>query len=92
VIKKFRHKGSERFFVDGSKIGIKTEHAARLRIVLTSLDSAQNLKDLNAPGLRLHPLKGKREGFWAISVSGNWRIIFRFEGKDIIDVDYLDYH
>jgi proteic killer suppression protein len=82
----------EKFFTDGSKTGIKPEHAARLRILLTSLDSAHNIRDLNAPGLRLHPLKGKREGFWAISVSGNWRIIFKFERKDIIDVDYVDYH
>jgi len=47
---------------------------------------------MNLPGLRLHPLKGRRKGAWAVDVSGNWRVVFRFEGNDAVDVDYLDYH
>jgi len=48
--------------------------------------------DMGLPGLKLHPLKGARRGTWAVSVSGNWRITFRFSGKDAVDVDYEDYH
>jgi proteic killer suppression protein len=48
--------------------------------------------DVDAPGFRLHPLKGELRGFWAVEVSANWRIIFRFDGGDALDVDLLDYH
>ena len=47
---------------------------------------------MNLPGLRLHSLKGRLKGAWAVDVSGNWRVVFRFEGKEAVDVDYVDYH
>ncbi|WP_083764960.1 type II toxin-antitoxin system RelE/ParE family toxin [Geotalea uraniireducens] len=47
---------------------------------------------MNLPGLRLHGLSGDFDGFWSVDVSGNWRVVFRIEGKDVLDVDYLDYH
>lgn len=47
---------------------------------------------MNLPGFRLHELKGSGRGQWAVSVSGNWRVTFRFEDGSAIDVDYLDYH
>jgi toxin HigB-1 len=92
VIKGFRHKGLERFFRTGSKSGIQAQHAAKLHIQLTALEHATSPKDLNAPGWRLHKLSGDLAGRYAISVSGNWRIVFRFEATDVVDVDYLDYH
>lgn len=61
-------------------------------LILGRLDAAREPRDMNLPGLRLHALVGNHEGFWAVDVSGNWRIIFRFEGPDVTDVDYLDYH
>ena len=64
----------------------------RLRRLLASLDVAQAPGDLDRPGNRLHPLKGKLAGYWSVSVSGNWRVIFRFDGSDVELVDYLDYH
>ena len=67
-------------------------HVKRLRIILALLDTAQTLDDVALPGMRLHPLKGELEGFYAVSVSGNWRVIFRFEESDVLDVDYTDYH
>jgi proteic killer suppression protein len=60
--------------------------------VLTALDSADSSLDLNLPGFRLHRLKGRLEGFWLITVSGNWRIILRFQQGDVHDVDLVDYH
>lgn len=92
MIKTFRHKGLESFYSTGSKAGIQAKHADKIRLVLGRLSASREPRDMNLPGLRLHPLIGKQEGFWAVDVSGNWRITFRFEGLDVFDVDYLDYH
>ena len=92
VIKSFRHKGLERFFLTGSKAGIQPQHAGKLRIQLTALEHATGADDMNAPGWRLHRLSGHLAGFYSVSVSGNWRLIFHFEGTDAVDVDYVDYH
>ena len=92
MIKSFQHKGLEAFFRTGSKAGIQAHHAARLRTMLFALDSAVKPGDMNAPGWRLHALTGKLKGYWSVSVSGNWRLIFRFQGTDAELVDYLDYH
>lgn len=92
MIKTFAHKGIEAFFVKGSKAGIQAAHAARLARQLAQLHQAQSAQDMNLPGWRLHPLNGKLEGHWAVSVSGNWRLTFRFEDGDAILVDYQDYH
>jgi len=92
VIKSFRHDGLERFFRAGSKAGIRPEHAKRLRLQLAKLDSSRSAADMNLPGWQWHALHGNLEGHWAVSVSGNWRLIFTFEGTDAVLVDYRDYH
>jgi toxin HigB-1 len=92
MIRSFRRKGLQRFAENGSKAGIQPAHAKKLRILLTALDAASGPTDMNAPGYRLHPLQGDLEGHWAVSVSGNWRLTFAFEGEDVILVDYRDYH
>lgn len=92
MIRGFRHKGLAKFFETGSKSGIQTQHAARLRLILGRLGAATSPNDMALPGLDLHPLKGNQRGRWAVSVSGNWRITFGFVGKDADAVDYEDYH
>jgi proteic killer suppression protein len=92
VIKGFKHRGLERFFLRGSQAGIQAAQAKRIRLILGRLHASQAPQDMSLPGLHLHELKGKRRGTWAVRVSGNWRITFRFEGLDAIDVDYEDYH
>jgi proteic killer suppression protein len=92
LIKRFAHKGLGRFFRAGSKSGIQPEHADRLRLILGVLNAAAHPGDLALPALRLHRLKGQSGAFWAVSVSGNWRVVFRFEGRQVFDVDYVDYH
>lgn len=92
MIKSFKHKGLKKLYETGSKQGIKPEHATRLRLILARLDASSTQEDMNLPGLGLHPLKGSLKGFWAVTVSGNWRVIFQFENGNAIDVDYLDYH
>ncbi|MEE4637430.1 MAG: type II toxin-antitoxin system RelE/ParE family toxin [Wenzhouxiangella sp.] len=86
------HKGLKRFFETGKTLGVRAQHANRLRLILGRLHAARQLKDMNLPGLRLHELKGNRSGIWAVDVSGNWRITFRFDGEDVEVVDYEDYH
>jgi toxin HigB-1 len=92
AILRFRHKGLERFFRTGTTAGIQAKHQDRLRLILGRLNVAIEPRDMALPGLDLHPLKGTRQKFWAVSVSGNWRITFRFEGTDATDVNYEDYH
>lgn len=92
MIRNFRHRGLERFFIQGSLAGVQPPHAKRLRLQLGRLDAAGAPEDMNLPGWHLHPLKGEYEGFWSVRVSRNWRLVFTFAGEDATDVDYLDYH
>ena len=92
MIKEFKHKGLEKFFLSGTKVGIQAKHANRIRIVLGRLHSATTPQDIALPGLKLHELTGNRKGIWSVKVDGNWRITFEFRGKDVYVVDYEDYH
>lgn len=92
MINGFKHRGLEKFFLRGTRAGIQAAQAKRLRLILGRLNAAQSPRDMALPGLYLHELKGQRRGTWAVRVSGNWRITFRFEGIDAVDVDYEDYH
>ncbi len=92
MIRGIKHKGLARFFETGSKAGIQAQHAERLRLVLAQLNAAAAPEDMGLPALRLHPLRGNRKGTWAVWVSGNWRVTFKFVGKDADAVDYEDYH
>jgi len=92
VIKTFRHRGLEKFFLAGSKAGIQPKHADRLRIQLTTLNLASRPEDMDRSGWNFHPLKGDLKEHYAVTVNGNWRMTFRFEGEDAILVDYQDYH
>jgi len=92
MIASIRHKGLRRFFETGSRSGIQTKHAARLRLQLAALDTAQSIEDMEIPGFRLHRLKGKMKGRWSIWVSGNWRLTFEFKEGNAYLVDYEDYH
>lgn len=92
MIKGFRHKGLEAFYLTGTTKGIQAAHAPKLARILGLLDVATGPEELSLPSFRLHSLKGNRKGFWSITVSGNWRVTFRFVGADVELVDYLDYH
>jgi proteic killer suppression protein len=92
VIKSFRHKGLRKLFESGSAAGVQPNHAKRLRLQLTALDSAQTIDDMEIPGFRLHPLKGELAGRWSITVNGNWRVTFEFREGNAYVLDYEDYH
>jgi len=88
----FRHKNLKKFLETGDEVALRPEHAKRLRLLLFIFDTAKSVKDMNFLGSWLHALKGKYAGFYVVKGSGNWRLIFRFEGTDAYNVDYLDYH
>ena len=92
MIKSFRHDGLQKFFESGSKAGIQPKHAARLKLQLLLLNTAESAAELNVAGWAWHPLTRDLEGHWAVKVNGNWRLTFSFDGKDAILVNYQDYH
>ena len=71
---------------------MRSDQAGRITLALADLDSASKPVDLDLPGYRLHRLRGHLKEYWSISISGNWRITFRFEEGDVYDVDLVDYH
>jgi proteic killer suppression protein len=92
MVRSFRHRGLKRLFERDDRSGIRPDLVDTVQEVLTVLDDAATLQDLNLPGYRLHPLKGGLKGFWSVTVRANWRIIFRFEETDAFDVELIDYH
>lgn len=92
MIKNFKHKGLEDFFVNNKTRKINANHVSRIKRLLDSLDVSINALDMNLPGYGLHELKGNRSGNWSVTVSGNWRITFKFTDKNVHDVNLEDYH
>ena len=92
MIKSFKHKGLKKFFENGDIKGINPNHADKLNRILTRLDTAEIIKDMDLPGYRLHPLKGNMKNLWAVDVSGNYRMTFSFEKGNAYILDYKDYH
>jgi len=92
VIRSFRHRGLKALH-DGQTAGrVAPQHIDKLRDILAVLDRSRTARDVDLPGFRLHALKGVLKGHYAVSVSGNWRVTFRFEDGHAVDVDYVDYH
>ena len=89
---KIRHKGLRRLHERDDASRVPANAAPRLRRILFRLQEATHLGSANAPGFRLHPLKGDRAGQWSVRVSGNWRVVFRFVDGEVVDVDLVDYH
>ena len=88
----FEHKGLRQYWQTGSKAGIDPTHDKKLDRLLTILDEAIRPGDLDLPGMHLHSLKGDLKGYYSVRVTGNWRLTFRFDQQDVVDVDYIDYH
>jgi toxin HigB-1 len=92
VIHSFRHKGLRQLYETGDRRRVLPDHADKIERILARLDQASLATDMGLPGHRLHPLKGRRARHWSVTVSGNWRIVFRFEDGHAFDVDLVDYH
>ena len=92
MIKSFRHRGLQRLYERGDRSRINPTLVEKVETALGLLDVAETPEAVNLPGYRMHPLRGDLRGFWSIRVSGNWRIIFRFDDRDVCEVDLVDYH
>jgi proteic killer suppression protein len=92
MIQSFRHRGLQRLYERGDRSRINPTLVEKVETALGLLDVAETPEAVNLPGYRMHPLRGDLRGFWSIRVSGNWRIIFRFDDRDVCDVDLVDYH
>ena len=92
MIRLFRHKGLREYYETGNKRGINPDHASKLARILDRLDASVRPSDMDLPGYHLHEPSGREKGLWSVRVSGNWRVLFKFEGEEATDVDYLDYH
>ena len=92
MIKSFSYKGLQEYYESGSKRGIQAEHADKLGRMLDRLDASTCPQDMDLPGYRLHQLKGDMRDIWSVTINGNWRMTFYFEGQDAYLVDYIDYH
>jgi len=92
MIRNFRHRGLKRLYGKGDASRVKQEHVTKLRDILFYLDAATGPGDMDRAGFHLHPLKGRRRGEWAVTVTGNWRVTFGFDGPNAENVGYEDYH
>ena len=92
MIASFKHRGLKALYDGRTARRVAPEHVQKLRDILAVLDRSRRSRDVDIPGFRLHPLRGGLRGHYAVVVSGNWRVTFRFEEGDVVDVDYLDYH
>jgi proteic killer suppression protein len=92
IITSFRHRGLKRLYERGDRSQVGADMLDKIENILAVLDVADVPEKMDLPGFRLHPLKGELRGFWAVTVRANWRIIWRFEGRDAVDVDLIDYH
>ena len=92
MIASFRNRGLKALFENDDRRRLNVAHVEKIKRILARLDEATNIKHMALPSFGLHPLKGDLKGFWAVTVSGNWRIIFRFQNSNAYDVDLVDYH
>jgi proteic killer suppression protein len=88
----FRHRGLRLLYEKGDRRRLLSEHADKIERILARLDESTEARNMDLPGFRLHRLKGRLTGYWSVSVSGNWRIVFRFDGANVCDVDLVYYH
>ena len=92
MIRRVKGRGLKRLIERGDRSGTGADLADPVQWILSLLDAAEEPADVDVPYLRLHALKGNRKGYWAVTVRANWRIVFRFEDSDVVDVELVDHH
>lgn len=92
MIRSFRHRGLKRLYERGERRHLRSDQVDKIKRILARLDEASDVSNMDLPGFRLHPLKGNFAGFWAVTVSANWRVLFRFADGHAHEVDLVDYH
>lgn len=92
---RFRHKGLRQLYEDDTAKGVPPAMADKLRKLFFALETAENIEQVGRfPGWKLHPLKGDLKGFWSLTVTGNWRLIFQYdqESNTASEIGLIDYH
>jgi proteic killer suppression protein len=92
MIRSFKNKGLKRFAETGDGSKLSVQNVEKIRKLLNRLDGCIEPQDMNLPGLYFHELGGDRKGFFSVRVTGNWRITFKWDGRNAVDVDLEDYH
>lgn len=92
MIRNIRHKGLRKLYADGSPKGVEVIYARKMERILHAMSTARSVEEVDLPGYKLHALTGDMKGLWSVTVSANWRIVFRFDGVDFYEVDLIDYH
>lgn len=92
MIEGFKHKGLRRFYEDNDRSGVNPEYAEKIKKILSMLDAAETAEEMDVATFRFHALAGNRKGTYSVTVRANWRITFRFEGGNALDVNFEDYH
>lgn len=92
MIASIRHKGLKRLWTKDDGSGVPPDQLEKIKMILSLLDAAEKVSDMDFPGSAFHPLKGSLANYWAVTVKANWRIIFQFDNGNAYLVDYLDYH
>ena len=92
MIENFKDRRLKRLYERGDRSKIQADFVDKIERILARLDQALVIEDMDLPGYRLHSLKGDLKGFWSVSISGNWRVIFRLDDGDALDADLVDYH
>ena len=92
MVRSFKHRGLRRLYERGDRSRINPNYVGKVELILADLDASETLEHMRRPGYRLHELKGEMKGLYAVEVSGNWRIVFRFQGGEASDIDLIDYH
>ncbi len=92
MIDGFLHRGLKRLYMRGDGRSFPTHHVPILEDILGRLDTAKDVQAMNLPSYQLHPLTGNYRDFWSVRVSGNFRVIFKFQDGRAFDLHYLDYH
>lgn len=92
MVRSFKHRGLRRLYERGDRSRISPNYVGKVELILADLDASETLEHMRRPGYRLHELKGDMKGLYAVEVSGNWRIVFRFKDGQASDIDLIDYH
>jgi proteic killer suppression protein len=92
VIRNFRHKGLQRLYLSGETRGILPAHAKRLLARMERLDAERATPDELPAQWDCHVFKDELAGYLAVSISAQWRLVFRFEDGEFCDLDYVQYH
>jgi len=92
MITSILHKGLRKYYEEANGQKLPPSQLKKIKRIFDILDAISSERDIKSLGLGIHKLTGQYSGFWALTVTGNYRVIFRFSNGDVYDVDYLDYH